>query len=99
MFELSIEQIKMVSGGGSDSSGNNYGDNGSNKKEVAHGQVIGAATGGLIGSRFGPIGAFVGTIVGTYIGNDIENSPITKEAIQMYQKTQEANRQMGIVLP
>nr|WP_228714412.1 hypothetical protein [Moraxella catarrhalis] len=35
----------------------------------------------------------------TYIGNDIENSPIIKEAMQMYQKTQEVNRQMGIILP
>ncbi|OAU94979.1 hypothetical protein [Moraxella catarrhalis] len=38
-------------------------------------------------------------ISGTYIGNDIENSPITKKAMQMYQKIQEVNRQMGIILP
>ncbi|WP_153232615.1 hypothetical protein [Moraxella catarrhalis] len=47
----------------------------------------------------GPVGTAVLAIGGTYIGNDIENSPIIKEAMQMYQKTQEANRQMGIILP
>lgn len=101
MFELSIEQIKMVSGGATDQSGNNYGDSSSSKKEVAHGQVIGAATGTAIAMRLGlgPVGTAVLAISGTYIGNDIENSPIIKEAMQMYQKTQEVNRQMGIILP
>lgn len=47
----------------------------------------------------GPVGTAALAISGTYIGNDIENSPIIKEAMQMYQKTQEANRQMGIILP
>lgn len=34
----------------------------------------------------GPVGTAVLAIGGTYIGNDIENSPIIKEAMQMYQK-------------
>lgn len=101
MFELNIEQIKMVSGGVSDSSGNNYGDSGSDKKSgnFAHGQLWGGAIGGAIGSRFGPAGAAIFTIGGAYLGDDIENSELTKEALDMYRKIQDHRDKLDVILP
>ncbi|MPW87902.1 hypothetical protein C0159_08385 [Moraxella catarrhalis] len=83
MFELSIEQIKMVSGGGAaDQSGNNYGDSSNDKndpcswknfgKSVAGGAItgaIGGAASGAIAAGVGaPLGAGVGAVGGSIGG-------------------------------
>lgn len=70
MFELSIEQIKMVSGGAADQSGNNYGD-GSNdikwtNRQAGEPGLISAAT-SIAGSTFGPKGSAIGFLAGHYI--------------------------------
>ncbi|WP_064611658.1 hypothetical protein [Moraxella catarrhalis] len=75
MFELSIEQIKMVSGGGSDSSGNNYGD--SSKSTTPSYPVATTALttlGGLVGGRVCGEGCMiVGSTAGGYLGHRIDN--------------------------
>ncbi|MPW55982.1 hypothetical protein [Moraxella catarrhalis] len=78
MFELSIEQIKMVSGGGSDSSGNNYGDSGSNKtnSNFSWGQGIGGAVGTIAGAYTGPAAPWASPalgLAGSYVGHKIVN--------------------------
>ncbi len=73
MFELSIEQIKMVSGGAVDQSGNDYGDSSNNKndikwtnRQVGEPGLISTAT-SIAGGAFGAQGSAIGFLVGHYI--------------------------------
>ncbi|MPW51034.1 hypothetical protein C0139_08360 [Moraxella catarrhalis] len=77
MFELSIEQIKMVSGGATDQSGNNYGDSSNDKndkndpcswKNFGKSVVGGAITGAIGGAASGAIAAGVGASLGAGVG-------------------------------
>ncbi|WII95210.1 hypothetical protein LU276_09490 [Moraxella haemolytica] len=75
MFELNIEQMKMVSGGGLDSSGNNYGDSGNQslglpKTDLSKPPSWGALIGGIAGQR---LGGTKGMEVGVVIGHSVEN--------------------------
>ncbi|WP_064610330.1 hypothetical protein [Moraxella catarrhalis] len=75
MFELSIEQIKMVSGGAADQSGNNYGDSGNQslglpKTDLSKPPGWGALIGGIAGQR---LGGKKGMEFGTVIGHSVEN--------------------------
>ena len=76
MFELSIEQIKMVSGGASDQSGNNYGDYSSNnqksdgvqwtnRKVGEPGLISSAAT--IAGSAWGPLASAAAFSAGHFV--------------------------------
>lgn len=70
MFELSIEQIKMVSGGAADQSGNNYGDSGnqpSKDRFFTESPGWGATVGGTIGSKGGILPGLGGAVIGHYI--------------------------------
>lgn len=70
MFELSIEQIKMVSGGAADQSGNNYGDSGSQPAKdrfFSESPGWGATIGGAFGSKGGVAGSLGGAVVGHFI--------------------------------
>ena len=69
MFELSIEQIKMVSGGATDQAGNNR-SLGLPKTDLSKPPGWGALIGGIAGQR---LGGTKGMEVGTGIGHYVEN--------------------------